>query len=290
MPRRTNAFQELVARIHAQMGAGWQVEESCFLRDAITGEPREVDVVAIATFANYALHISVECRDHRRPADVTWVEAMAQKHASLPTSKLALWSASGFTKAAISKATALKIETVSQAGAGDAPWGKIARSMINGSAKLVTPTFKPFVDVRDESAAALRIEDAGDTLLFDAQGNVAWSVHQILQLILNNPESRSVFLDNAPLGHADFYVEFIPPAPCFVSSPSGGHASVMRVGVGVSTFAEQLCLDTASAIRDGDIVSTMASADAKLGRFQIYVEETPDGPPLLDATMRKKDR
>jgi hypothetical protein len=207
----------------------------------------------------------------------------------LPTSKLALWSASGFTKAAISKAAALKIDTVSQAGACEAPWAKIARSLINGSAKLVTPKFKPFVDVRDESGAAIRIEDTRATLLlFDARGNVAWSIHQIVQFILNSRESRSVFLDNAPLGEADFYVEFIPPAPCFVNIPIGARALVIRIGVGVSTFAEQLCLDTASAIRDGGAVSTMASADAKLGRFQIYVEERPDGSPLLSATTAKR--
>ena len=132
MPKRTNAFQELVAVIHSNLGNGWIVTESMLLQDGITGEMREVDVVAKATVADYDLFISIECRDHRRPADVTWVEGMAKKHESLSTSKLALWSKSGFTKAAIVKAAALKIDTVSQTNAATTDWATLARDLIGG--------------------------------------------------------------------------------------------------------------------------------------------------------------
>jgi hypothetical protein len=47
MPQRTNAFQKLVAIIHKNlMNDGWEVNESEFLIDKITGEKREVDIVA----------------------------------------------------------------------------------------------------------------------------------------------------------------------------------------------------------------------------------------------------
>ena len=129
MPKRTNPFQQLAAIIHSRLGNGWNITESLFLTDSITGEMREVDVVAKATVGAYDIYISVECRDHKRPADVTWIESMAKKHESLSTSKLVLWSRSGFTKAAIAKATALKIDTVSQANAASTDWATLARTL-----------------------------------------------------------------------------------------------------------------------------------------------------------------
>ena len=129
MPKRTNTFQQLAAIIHSRLGSGWNVTESLLLTDNITKEMREVDVVAKATVGTYDIYISVECRDHKRPSDVTWIESMAKKHESLLTSKLVLWSRSGFTKAAITKAKALKIDTVSQMSAASADWATLARNL-----------------------------------------------------------------------------------------------------------------------------------------------------------------
>ncbi len=287
MPKRTNAFQELVAIIHSRLGSGWFVTESMFLRDGITGEPREVDVVAKATAAGYDLHISVECRDHGRPADVTWIEGMAKKHESLATSKLALWSRSGFTKAAVAKAAALKIETVSQATATDADWATLARSLIGGHVQLVIPKFSPFIDVETPGNEPVRLKEVATSLIYDAHGNAIQSLPSILEFIANSAEFGTMLLDHAPTGSGDFYVEVRPPVPWFAETPDGYRASILRVGVGVSTFVEKLALDTASATVDGK-VATLASANAASGRFKIYVEEARDGSKLLKTTVMRK--
>lgn len=288
MPKRTNAFQELVAIIHSRLGNGWIVTESMFLPDGITGEMREVDVVAKATVANYDLYISVECRDHRRPADVTWIESMAKKHESLSTSKLVLWSRSGFTKAAVAKAAALKIDTVSQATAAAADWATLARSLIGGYVQLVTPKFSPFIDIQTPGSEAVRLENVAESMIYDAQGNAVQSVPSILGFMLNDPGIRTTFLDHAPIGSGDFYVELRPPIPWFADTPDGSREPILRVGIGVSTFVEKLALDTASAAFDGR-VATLASANAAAGRYQFYVEELPDGTkPIKVAAIRKK--
>lgn len=288
MPKRTNAFQELVAIIHSKLGNGWIVTESMFLPDGITGEMREVDVVAKATVANYDLYISVECKDHRRPADVTWIESMAKKHESLSTSKLVLWSRSGFTKAAIAKAAALKIDTVSQSTAAAADWATLARSLIGGYVQLVTPKFSPFIDIQAPRSEAVRLDNVAESMIYDAQGNVVQSVPSILGFMLNDPGIRTTFLDHAPVGSGDFYVELRPPIPWFADTPDGNREPILRVGIGVSTFVEKLALDTASAAFDGG-VATLASANAAAGRYQFYVEELPDGTkPIKVATIRKK--
>jgi hypothetical protein len=97
MPARSNLFQDVVAILPEHMAEGATVEESAFLTDRISGEDREVDVVIRSAIAGYETLVSVEARAVKRPADITWVEQMVAKHASLPTHQLVLVSAAGFT-------------------------------------------------------------------------------------------------------------------------------------------------------------------------------------------------
>lgn len=287
MPKRTNAFQELVAVIHSKLGNGWIVTESMFLKDEITGEKREVDVVAKATVANYDLFISIECRDHQRPADVTWVEGMAKKHESLPTSKLALWSKSGFTKAALVKAAALKIDTVSQANAATKDWATLARDWIGSHIQLVTANFSPFIDLQPHCGKVVRLEDVTESVIFDAQGNAVQSIQAILDFLKTDSGVRTTFLDHAPIGSGESYLEMLPPVPWFVNTPEGNRVQIQRIGIGATTFVEKFVLDAASATLEGGAVATLASANAVSGRFQLYVEELPDGSqPIKVATIR----
>lgn len=288
MPKRTNIFQELVAIIHSRLGSGWTVSESMLLPDGITGEPREVDVVARATVAGYDIYISVECRDHQRAADVTWVEGMAKKHEHLPTSKLVLWSRAGFTKSALVKAAALKIDTVSQAMAAPASWANWARSLIGGRVRLLTPHFTPFIDIQPTSGSPRRLEDVSAFLIYDEHGQVIQSIETMLALMSASPNLGSKLLDHAPTGAGDFYGEVRPDAPWFAETPEGRRERVLRIGFGIKSIVESLDLDTASANVDGK-VATLAAADSAAGRFQFYVEETPDGaPPVARASVRTK--
>jgi hypothetical protein len=112
MPARSNDFQAVVYFVKAHLDPDVIVTESASLPDRTTGETREVDVLLVAQVAGHLIHIGVECRDRRRKADVTWVEEMHGKHADLPTNRLVLVSASGFTKTAAIKARHYNIEAV----------------------------------------------------------------------------------------------------------------------------------------------------------------------------------
>lgn len=109
MPRRTNEFQEVVAEIQRHLDPGATVEESAMLADRTTGTLREVDICIRGRVANQEVVVSVECRDHGRPADVTWVEQMHCKHSRLATDLLILASHSSFTAEAIKVADANNI-------------------------------------------------------------------------------------------------------------------------------------------------------------------------------------
>ncbi|MFF3569253.1 hypothetical protein ACFYXQ_15895 [Nocardia jiangxiensis] len=111
MPKRTNAFQTLVATINEHIRGEATVTESKMLQDLDTGTEREVDICIEHTIAGHLIRVCIECSSHKRPRDVSWVEQMHGKHLRLPTNLLVLASESGFTPAALKKARSYRIET-----------------------------------------------------------------------------------------------------------------------------------------------------------------------------------
>ncbi len=63
--------------------------------------------------AGQSVVVSIECRDHKRVADVNWVDAMRAKHERLPTHALLLTSRTGFTAEALRVAADYGIQTFS---------------------------------------------------------------------------------------------------------------------------------------------------------------------------------
>jgi hypothetical protein len=80
MPKRTNDFQRLVYLIRTNVAGDSTVTESAMLTDRLTGSKREVDVCIDGEVGGHSLMVCIECRDHQRVADVTWVDAMKAKH------------------------------------------------------------------------------------------------------------------------------------------------------------------------------------------------------------------
>lgn len=103
MPARTNDFQQLIHILVMTLNAGAPatVTESAILTDTATGGDREVDILVETEISGFPTSLAFECVARSRPADVTWVEQMDAKHSRLPTDKLVLVSASGFTKDAL---------------------------------------------------------------------------------------------------------------------------------------------------------------------------------------------
>lgn len=286
MPKRSNQFQRLAAVVHSRLAAGWIVSESLLLADKITGDPREVDVVATNNVMGHQLYLCVECRDHTRPADVTWVEQMAQKHSNLPTSKLVLWSRSGFTKSAAKKAEHLSIDLVPGGNIHRYDWAKVAQSMAGGHLQLVTPTLTAFLDVRRADGSYRRIEDAADVDLFDSEGQLLGVPRQLQHVILSNESARTAVLDHAPLGKGNFWIQFCPPSGVtfHVRTPDGDLEIVDRLGFGMTTLREHPPIEGAASVLQGDKVITLGSAKRQNGStVELYVEESSIGSPKVDA-------
>ncbi|GAA2266557.1 hypothetical protein GCM10010149_03540 [Nonomuraea roseoviolacea subsp. roseoviolacea] len=112
MPARSNDFQAVVYFVKRHLAADATVSESAYLRDRITGQMREVDVLITAHVAGHSVQIGIEYRGRSRKDAVSWVEEMRAEHDDLPTDRLVLVSASGFSKAAAAKARHYGIEAV----------------------------------------------------------------------------------------------------------------------------------------------------------------------------------
>jgi hypothetical protein len=112
VPRRTNPFQAVIFFVQKHFAGEATVTESAELIDLVSGEKREVDVCIETQVANHRVIISLECRDHKRPQSIGWIEEMHAKHSRLPTNVLVLVSSSGFTKNALAAAQSYGIETI----------------------------------------------------------------------------------------------------------------------------------------------------------------------------------
>ena len=101
MPRRTNAFQKLVAQIERALhGSGATVEESAMIRDFQSDTDIEVDVLITFDKGGRAYRTAIECRAHRRPQSKAWIRELAQKRDDCRLDCIVAASESGFSKPA----------------------------------------------------------------------------------------------------------------------------------------------------------------------------------------------
>lgn len=94
-------FEELVAHIEQTLaGSGAVVKSPDKVPDLVTGEPRQVDASIRLTVGSAPILITVECREREGNEDITWIEQMATKRASIGAAKTVAVSSTGFSPAA----------------------------------------------------------------------------------------------------------------------------------------------------------------------------------------------
>lgn len=211
MPQRTNEFQQLVYLLKRQMAGDAVVTESKLLADRISGLATEVDICIEFSKAGHAVVLSLECRDHSRPATVEWVREMQGKHANLPTSALILVSRSGFTKGALLTAAGLGIATMDlQQGDERAVERVVGKAgSLWGKSIQFAPT-KVVVTVRRGDTTTERVSVVDDTFVFDASGEYLGTMKESIEPVLHKTETRERFLRDATPEHAYFVIEWEP--------------------------------------------------------------------------------
>lgn len=104
-------FELLVGRIEeAAAPRGALVTSPDRIRDATSGQMREVDATIRFKIGTAPVLILIECRKRRRAEDVRWIEELATKRDSLLADKVIAVSASAFSKPALRAAQHQRIE------------------------------------------------------------------------------------------------------------------------------------------------------------------------------------
>ena len=193
MPARSTLFQRVVFQIHRQLAPDATVQESALLSDRSTGGTREVDVVVRTTVGEHEIILSVECRDHARKATVEWVEQMATKHHFLPTSKLVLLSAKGFTRAALLKARSLKIDAYSFIEATEQAWAALLHDRADLTFQIWAYRILDVYNVFENDDLA-EYPASPKLLLFSADGALLGTLGEVLR---SYTERSANFMDRA---------------------------------------------------------------------------------------------
>ena len=211
MPKRTNDFQKLVYLVRVNLAEGANVTESKMLRDRITKRKREVDVCVEGQVGGHPVLVSVECRDHKRIADVSWVDMMKAKHDRLPTNALILASRSGFTPEALDVASSYGIRTFSLAEIDEADFPKLLGPTSSLWTKSVTVTAeRVFIRVLPTSTlAAETVPVVPDNLVYSSDGTELCRVSAVVEMLLKSSQARE-YLSEGNQDHVWFEMELKP--------------------------------------------------------------------------------
>ncbi|WP_372672769.1 hypothetical protein [Amycolatopsis kentuckyensis] len=174
MPKRSTPFQAIVHLARQQLATqGVTVTESKLLVDKVLGIEREVDVVIEGELDGEPIVISIEVIERSRPADVTWVQGMLQKHLNLPTNRLLLVSKAGFSRSA-----AIAVER-----AGDRVQA-LTPKMIEADGEAVITTL--YMDYVTYSATGCRVHVCEDDGLITVEGQTDIDVYSTDRKLLGS--------------------------------------------------------------------------------------------------------
>ena len=213
MPKRSNDFQRLVYLVRLNMAEGATVTESKMMRDRLTKTYREVDVVIKGKVGSQLVVVSVECRDHKRVADIGWIDAMKTKHDRLETNALLLASSAGFTKEATRVAATYGIElfTLESQESADLP------SLIGPNGTLWHKTYDisaTKVSIRVGKVGDLEAETVvsnPDNLLYLEDGTELCQAKDLVDKMLNSERVRDYLAHEGREDHTFFEFRWEPP-------------------------------------------------------------------------------
>lgn len=213
MPKRSNDFQRLVYLVRVNLADGANATESKMMRDRLTKRFREVDVVIEGLVGQQSVVVAIECRDHKRVADVTWVDMMKTKHDRLDTHALLLASRMGFTPEAKDVASKYGIELFSMEDIEAAdipamlgPSGSLWLKSVSVTAQKVTARVAQVNDLAVETVAT-----SPDNLLYLHDEAELCQVRELIDGLLNSPRARDYLLVEAKEEHAWFEFAWEPP-------------------------------------------------------------------------------
>jgi hypothetical protein len=129
MPKRTNAFQDLVALVQRALApVGAKVTESAMVSSPWMTETREIDILIEAPLGIFHIKIAVEAKDEGRKMDSTKFESLLGKYhgeGGVKVDKVVIITHHGFFKPVIERAKRLGIDLYTLEQAFDVDWAAL---------------------------------------------------------------------------------------------------------------------------------------------------------------------
>ena len=274
MPRRSNMFQRAVYQIQRQLAPDASVEESAMLPDRVHGGTREVDVVIRGSVAGHEVIVSVECRDHKRAQTLGWVEEMATKHSSLPTSKLVLLASAGFSPAAKRKAGLLGIEAFSLEEAIDEDWTWLGSGNLEVWALRIRGCRLGFDTEKIWFSAPSAMP------IFRPDGEYRGTIEEVVRAHLDGaPEFSESAIEHAKQsGHSEFWAECQSKPPFVVKDVHG----LLHTATSIHVRVQAVCSPGAINLRKGRLKNSAVAfgqGQSPAGEFTLSLVRCDERPP-----------
>ncbi len=232
MPKRSNQFQRLVLLINSCLAGNAQVIESAMLKDKVSGESREVDVLISTNVSGYKVDIAIEVVARKRKADATWVESMYAKHSHLPTDKLILVSEKGFYTPALEKAKFYGIEAVTIESALAADWEIAIELTTTGIFELTNFKYKCAV-IYEFSDGSRQQVDVPSSLCITKESKQT-TLDELVQQVLGLQEIKDVIYPLiVSMNEHQFWFSYSIPGGLWNTEIEGEKAVAIELRVGL---------------------------------------------------------
>lgn len=123
-------FQDIIADIQSQLSKDSEVKSPDYIMGVVTNIKREVDVSIRSRIGLHDILTVIECRDHERPVDVTYIEQMVTKRDDVRANKLIVISRNGFTQTASDLARIRGIELLKFGDSEDFNWDEFISTRV----------------------------------------------------------------------------------------------------------------------------------------------------------------
>lgn len=289
MPRRSTPFQRLVHQIESVLHGSTKVTESALLEDAITGDPREVDVLIEDRAGPRDVRIAVDVTEQKRKVDAPWVESRLRRTEDLRPhiNQVVFVSKAGFTEAAASKAAAAGAETLTFDEAIDHDWtrfvGKAKRLMVGRTSFDVLSLFPKVACSGPGPLPAGPVEDS--VPLHDSQGRPRGTMHEWIEGVLFPQLAEMADREHWRDGHV-FRVDADPGEPCYLHA-HGRCCQLLRIQATMVYHLKLATLDMeAGSYRSVPVAH--ATSDSSFGAVRLTVVEER-GAPTVRGSLEIED-
>lgn len=190
MSKQSNSFQKAIHYIFEQIeSSAFWVKESVIIRDFDTGTGREVDIL-VKSRENES--VAIECRDWKHPVDIQWIDQLIGKYGNNSEIKrVVAVSASGFTKAALSKANKRGIATLSPEVLLESERCVLYDRLRLAETKMSTEILRP-VEIQFENG--VEWNPTPDFMLWDSYNNISVPLNMFFECLTKSKETMIIKL------------------------------------------------------------------------------------------------